>query len=34
VGNRIGSFFIELAKRDVERWFVHLPDRDLVLRYL
>ncbi len=29
VGNRIGSFFIELARRDMERWFIHLPDRDL-----
>ncbi|HEY7064311.1 MAG TPA: RtcB family protein [Chloroflexota bacterium] len=29
VGNRIGSFFIELAKRDMEQWFIHLPDRDL-----
>ncbi|HLH26277.1 MAG TPA: RtcB family protein [Chloroflexota bacterium] len=29
VGNRIGSFFIELAKRDMERWFIHLPDGDL-----
>jgi tRNA-splicing ligase RtcB len=29
VGNRIGSFFIELAKRDAERWFIHLPDKDL-----
>ena len=29
VGNRIGSHFIELAKRDMERWFVHLPDADL-----
>jgi tRNA-splicing ligase RtcB (3'-phosphate/5'-hydroxy nucleic acid ligase) len=29
VGNRIGSFFIELARRDMEQWFIHLPDRDL-----
>jgi len=29
VGNRIGSHFIELAKRDMERWFIHLPDKDL-----
>jgi tRNA-splicing ligase RtcB len=29
VGNRIGSYFIELAKKDVQRWDVHLPDRDL-----
>lgn len=29
VGNRIGSHFIELARRDMERWFIHLPDKDL-----
>ena len=29
VGNRIGSHFIALAKREMERWFVHLPDKDL-----
>ena len=29
VGNRIGSFFIELAKKDMKRWFVNLPDEDL-----
>jgi tRNA-splicing ligase RtcB len=29
VGNRIGQHFIELAKREVERWFVELPDPDL-----
>ena len=29
VGNRIGTFFIQLAKRDMERWFVKLPDADL-----
>ncbi|MCP5245631.1 MAG: RtcB family protein [Burkholderiales bacterium] len=29
VGNRIGSEFIAKAKKDMERWFVHLPDRDL-----
>jgi len=29
VGNRIGSHFIEQAKLDMERWFIHLPDRDL-----
>jgi tRNA-splicing ligase RtcB len=29
VGNRIGSYFIEKARREMERWFVHLPDRDL-----
>jgi len=29
VGNRIGSFFIELAKDDLRRSFVNLPDQDL-----
>jgi tRNA-splicing ligase RtcB len=29
VGNRIGSHFIELAKKDMERWFIHLPDKEL-----
>lgn len=29
VGNRIGSHFIELAQKDMARWFVQLPDRDL-----
>jgi tRNA-splicing ligase RtcB len=29
VGNRIGSYFIELAKRDLQRWFIALPDKDL-----
>src|SRR5579859_4288209 len=29
VGNRIGSFFIELAKDDMRRMVVNLPDRDL-----
>ncbi|HYD55455.1 MAG TPA: RtcB family protein [Burkholderiales bacterium] len=29
IGNAIGSYFIELAKRDVERNQIHLPDRDL-----
>jgi tRNA-splicing ligase RtcB len=29
VGNRIGSYFIALAKREMERWFVRLPDADL-----
>ena len=29
VGNRIGTHFIEQAKKDMERWFIHLPDKDL-----
>lgn len=28
-GNAIGSYFIEKAKREMERWFVSLPDADL-----
>jgi len=29
VGNRIGQFFIELAKKDMQRWMINLPDQDL-----
>jgi len=29
VGNRMGTYFIELAKKDMERFFVTWPDRDL-----
>lgn len=29
VGNRIGSYFIELAKKDMQKWFINLPDKDL-----
>jgi tRNA-splicing ligase RtcB (3'-phosphate/5'-hydroxy nucleic acid ligase) len=29
VGNRIGSFFIELAKKDMRKWLINLPDEDL-----
>ena len=29
IGNRIGSYFIERAKAEMERWFVALPDADL-----
>jgi len=29
VGNRIGTYFIELAKDDARRWFLNLPDQDL-----
>src|SRR5207244_38775 len=29
VGNRIGSHFIELARREMERFFIRLPDHDL-----
>src|SRR3990172_6913603 len=29
VGNRIGSYFIELAREDIRKWFINLPDEDL-----
>jgi len=29
MGNAIGSYFIEAAKKDMERWFINLPDKDL-----
>lgn len=29
VGNRIGTYFIELARKDMERYFIALPDADL-----
>ena len=29
VGGRIGSYFIEQSKREMERWFIHLPDKNL-----
>lgn len=29
IGNRIGTYFIELAKQDMRKWFVNLPDEDL-----
>jgi len=29
VGNRIGSHFIRLAKKDMQSWFVDIPDQDL-----
>ena len=29
IGNRIGGYFIEAAKKDMERWFIALPDKDL-----
>lgn len=29
IGNKIGMYFIELAKREMERWMIHLPDKDL-----
>ena len=29
IGNAIGHYFIELARKDMERHFINLPDRDL-----
>ena len=29
VGNAIGSFFIALAKEDMRKWFINLPDENL-----
>lgn len=29
VGNRIGTHFIDVAKKDMERWQIQLPDSDL-----
>src|SRR5262245_54315066 len=29
VGNRIGTYFIDLAKRDMKKFFINLPDQDL-----
>jgi len=29
IGNAIGTYFIELARRDMEASMIHLPDRDL-----
>jgi tRNA-splicing ligase RtcB len=28
-GNRIGTYFIQQAKKEMERWFIQLPDADL-----
>src|SRR5215467_1161367 len=29
VGNRMGSYFIELARKDMQKFFIKLPDKDL-----
>ena len=29
IGNAIADYFIKLARKDMERWMIHLPDRDL-----
>ena len=29
VGNRFGTFFIEVAKNDMRQWMINLPDQDL-----
>lgn len=29
IGNALADYFIHLARRDMEQWMIHLPDRDL-----
>jgi tRNA-splicing ligase RtcB len=29
VGNRIGTYFIEMAKKDMQKWFINLKDENL-----
>jgi tRNA-splicing ligase RtcB (3'-phosphate/5'-hydroxy nucleic acid ligase) len=29
LGNSVGRYFIELAKKDMEKWFINLPNKDL-----
>ena len=29
IGNAIAEYFIQLARKDMERWMIQLPDRDL-----
>lgn len=29
IGNRIGRQFIELARKDMQKWMINLPDKDL-----
>ena len=29
IGNKIGMYFISLAKKEMERWHINLPDKDL-----
>ena len=29
IGNKIGTHFITEAKKEMEKWFIHLPDKDL-----
>lgn len=29
IGNAIGTYFINLAREEMKRWFVNIPDRDL-----
>lgn len=29
IGNRFGMYFIELAKKDMRKWMINLPDEDL-----
>lgn len=29
IGNKIGTYFIEMAKQEMRRWYINLPDQDL-----
>lgn len=29
IGNKIGTYFIERAKKEMQRWFINVPDMDL-----
>lgn len=29
IGNRIGTYFINLAKEDMKKWFINMPEKDL-----
>lgn len=29
IGNALAAYYIELARQDMERWMIHLPDKDL-----
>lgn len=29
IGNTLAEYFIQLARKDMEQWMIHLPDRDL-----
>lgn len=29
IGNLVGRYFIDLARKDMQKWFINLPDKDL-----